>query len=104
MERVGTERWSRSSGVWTPGPGLRSAHVAASVGRGVTHQPEPRTGSAGIDQSHWWGRQGSNLRPRDYESPALTTELLPRASDFDPVLVQSPCPGALPDVREGTGC
>jgi hypothetical protein len=25
----------------------------------------------------WWGRQGSNLRPRDYESPALTTELLP---------------------------
>jgi hypothetical protein len=24
-----------------------------------------------------WGRQGSNLRPRDYESPALTTELLP---------------------------
>ena len=28
--------------------------------------------------SRWWGRQGSNLRPRDYESPALTTELLPR--------------------------
>src|SRR5580692_5545958 len=27
-----------------------------------------------------WGRQGSNLRPRDYESPALTTELLPRGS------------------------
>ena len=27
--------------------------------------------------SRWWGRQGSNLRPRDYESPALTTELLP---------------------------
>ena len=25
-----------------------------------------------------WGRQGSNLRPRDYESPALTTELRPR--------------------------
>ena len=24
----------------------------------------------------WWARQGSNLRPRDYESPALTTELL----------------------------
>src|SRR5580698_6047404 len=24
-----------------------------------------------------WGRQGSNLRPRDYESPALTTELRP---------------------------
>src|SRR6185503_265168 len=25
-----------------------------------------------------WGREGSNLRPRDYESPALTTELRPR--------------------------
>ncbi len=25
-----------------------------------------------------WGRLGSNQRPRDYESPALTTELLPR--------------------------
>jgi hypothetical protein len=24
-----------------------------------------------------WGRKGSNLRPRDYESPALTTELRP---------------------------
>jgi hypothetical protein len=29
----------------------------------------------------WWGRQGSNLRPRDYESPALTTELLPLGWD-----------------------
>src|ERR1700689_4475363 len=26
-----------------------------------------------------WGREGSNLRPRDYESPALTTELRPLA-------------------------
>ncbi len=25
-----------------------------------------------------WVRQGSNLRPRDYESPALTTELRTR--------------------------
>jgi Periplasmic binding proteins and sugar binding domain of LacI family len=31
-----------------------------------------RVGQAG------WARQGSNLRPRDYESPALTTELLAR--------------------------
>ena len=30
----------------------------------------------------WWGRQGSNLRPRDYESPALTTELLPPELGF----------------------
>jgi hypothetical protein len=29
--------------------------------------------------SNWWGWQGSNLRPRDYESPALTTELQPRS-------------------------
>ena len=27
-----------------------------------------------------WGRKGSNLRPRDYESPALTTELRPRTA------------------------
>src|SRR5580765_2441066 len=26
-----------------------------------------------------WARQGSNLRPKDYESPALTTELRARA-------------------------
>ena len=25
--------------------------------------------------SEGWARQGSNLRPEDYESPALTTEL-----------------------------
>jgi hypothetical protein len=30
-----------------------------------------------LARSQEWGRQGSNLRPRDYESPALTTELLP---------------------------
>ena len=28
----------------------------------------------------WWGRMGSNHRPRDYESPALTTELRPRSA------------------------
>jgi hypothetical protein len=31
-----------------------------------------------------WARQGSNLRSRDYESPALTTELRAR-SDASPV-------------------
>ena len=34
----------------------------------------------------WWGRQGSNLRPRDYESPALTTELLPLGWSFDSLI------------------
>jgi len=37
--------------------------------------------SAGYNPLNWtflWGRRGSNPRPRDYESPALTTELLPR--------------------------
>jgi hypothetical protein len=51
----------------------------------VKHLPKPCRGSAGTELSRvtrtftrgWWGRQGSNLRPRDYESPALTTELLP---------------------------
>src|SRR3954449_6331545 len=28
-----------------------------------------------LDLRFWWARQGSNLRPKDYESPALTTEL-----------------------------
>ena len=32
-----------------------------------------------LDHNFWWGRQGSNLRPRDYESPALTAELRPPA-------------------------
>ena len=28
----------------------------------------------------WWARWGSNPRPRDYESPALTAELQARES------------------------
>ena len=36
----------------------------------------PCTG--GRCESHWWGGWVSNPRPRDYESPALTTELPPR--------------------------
>jgi enoyl-CoA hydratase/carnithine racemase len=63
-------------------------------GRSVKDQPLLRQGSGvtvskisryrSIKDQAWsyiteWGRQGSNLRPRDYESPALTTELLPRA-------------------------
>ena len=28
--------------------------------------------------SRWWARWGSNPRPRDYESPALTAELQAR--------------------------
>ena len=40
--------------------------------------PSASSGPAtGLESLDWWGRQGSNLRPRDYESPALTTELLP---------------------------
>src|ERR1700733_5773688 len=31
-----------------------------------------------------WGREGSSLRPRDYESPALPTELLPRTGHAPP--------------------
>ena len=32
-----------------------------------------------LTRAEGWGRWGSNPRPRDYESPALTTELLPPA-------------------------
>ena len=43
----------------------------------------------------WWGRQGSNLRPRDYESPALTTELRPLELAFADCLYrvdrENPC-------------
>jgi hypothetical protein len=45
-----------------------------------------------------WGRQGSNLRPRDYESPALTTELLPRRSRHGSGLV-----GPGHEDRDSTG-
>jgi signal transduction histidine kinase len=45
------------------------------------HAPAPAHVSGDPQSKKWpltgWGRQGSNLRPRDYESPALTTELLP---------------------------
>ena len=29
-------------------------------------------------QKFWWAQKGSNLRPSDYESPALTAELWAR--------------------------
>ena len=32
-------------------------------------------------RSHGWARKGSNLRPSDYESPALTTELRAPSGD-----------------------
>jgi hypothetical protein len=35
-----------------------------------------RTDPSHHDAVGRWARQGSNLRPKDYESPALTTELL----------------------------
>ena len=41
----------------------------------------------------WWGRWGSNPRPRDYESRALTTELLPR------VRRSGRCPQVHPGLR-----
>ncbi len=33
--------------------------------------------------SGWWARKGSNLRPSDYESPALTTELRARRAPMN---------------------
>ena len=38
----------------------------------------------------WWARQGSNLRPKDYESPALTTELRApgESRTFNPVALR----------------
>jgi hypothetical protein len=59
--------------VAVPGPASASGTGGAGTGR-----------AAQVGPHRWglcrWGRQGSNLRPRDYESPALTTELRPRPS------------------------
>ena len=46
--------------------------------------------------SFWWGRWGSNPRPRDYESPALTTELLPLNWVF--FAGRLPCPSFCPSL------
>ena len=46
---------------------LGRLHRAGLVSR---FRPEVPVGTA-----PGWAREGSNLRPRDYESPALTTEL-----------------------------
>jgi hypothetical protein len=59
-------------------------------------------GSPGITQKFLWGRQGSNLRPRDYESPALTTELLPRVHPIR-VLDETAPVGTNDPEREQTG-
>jgi hypothetical protein len=59
-----------------------AAAVAALVDRkdGRYQTATTRSASSGAPRcfrrSTRWARQGSNLRPRDYESPALTTELL----------------------------
>jgi hypothetical protein len=56
-----------------------------------------------------WGRQGSNLRPRDYESPALTTELLPlelvflRATNRWPSVCPRKTVGHAPPARRHQG-
>ena len=51
---------------------------------------------------HRWARQGSNLRPRDYESPALTTEL--RALPVTAVCRATACPNcALGCYARGQG-
>ena len=61
---------------------VRIAHVAPARRR-VGWPVSPRTGQSPRilgSASAWraWGREGSNLRPTDYESAALTTELQPR--------------------------
>ena len=63
------------------GPGCQGSAVTTTGIRRYRVQDQPlsiRQGS-GVVLPILWGRQGSNLRPRDYESPALTTELLPLA-------------------------
>ena len=61
-----------------------------------THRPaQPRTeAQMPVDR---WARLGSNPRPKDYESPALTTELRPRKRGTGPPRlrrVPSVAPGA----------
>lgn len=54
----------------------------------------PRYASARVGVQ-WWARQDSNLRPIDYESTALTTELrarLPRTWSLAARRMSSPVP------------
>jgi hypothetical protein len=62
----------------SPGKGSRSVATAESCHARFKHESENEQDALPtLTCDHLWGRQGSNLRPRDYESPALTTELLP---------------------------
>jgi hypothetical protein len=58
---------------------LLKAEPADGRGREDARLSEPQRPPPDLDDPtiEQWGRQGSNLRPRDYESPALTTELRP---------------------------
>ena len=40
----------------------------------------------------WWALQDSNLRPSDYESPALTTELKALLASYSPAILASTPP------------
>ena len=59
-----------------------TVHLHTAMQRAEKTRPDCQA-SAGTRVNHQynsfsWARQGSNLRPRDYESPALTTELRAR--------------------------
>ena len=68
-----------------PLPQHRASSRAARSARSravPTERVEPRTSTPYVFVSQWAGK-GSNLRPRDYESPALTTELPAPAGHSD---------------------
>jgi hypothetical protein len=50
-------------------------NISATSGH---HGPSDRVSIRRDRCYDWWAREGSNLRPSDYESPALTTELRAR--------------------------
>ena len=88
----------KSPGRW--GQGVKSDTVRISR-YSLTHQALSKRDTSGVyNTDTGWGRQGSNLRPRDYESPALTTELLPLNWVFLPV---GCCPSFCPSLQFMTG-
>lgn len=66
-------RGSSASALTDMGASCRTTSTAAQPPRPYTAPVNAKPSA--YPRSKWWARRGSNPRPRDYESPALTTEL-----------------------------
>ena len=71
-----TRRWEESAG--KDSAGGHGADADEGLGTGAAEAPAGASGLVQATNSAKWARRGSNPRPSDYESPALTTELRAR--------------------------